>query len=160
MKLYQKNTYTSLNKNKQSNKARALSKIVYFLFFLSYFLYYLALEKCMQGQFACGKKLGWIHKKLFQAIFSAIIIVILVELMIFKLITKLHLIHVFISQLLFYIYSHGDEFYDHGFFNFLGHNLIVIISLILIFPFNILIYLIKIKNNALIFDIFNIIYCF
>ena len=103
---------------------------------MSYSLYYLALEKCKDGQYACGKKLGWIRKKVFQAIFSAIIIAILFEFMILKLITKLHLIHAFIFQLIFYIYSHGDEFYDHGFFNFLGHNLIVIICLILIFPFH------------------------
>ena len=118
---------------------------------MSYSLYYLALEKCMEGQFECGKKVFWLRKKLFQAFSSAIITAILFEFMILKLITKLHLIHVFIFELIFYLYSHGDEFYDHGFFNFLGHNLIVIICLILIFPFQILIYLIKNKNKALIF---------
>jgi len=105
----------------------------------------------MKGQYECGLNLGWIRKKLIEAFLSAIITALLIELMIFKLITKLHLIHVFIFQFIFYKYSHGDEFYDHGFFNFLGHNLIIIISLILIFPFNILIYLIKIKNKSLIF---------
>jgi predicted DNA-binding protein YlxM (UPF0122 family) len=150
--LFQYKFYTLLKENDYNhNNERLISYIIYFLFFLSYCLYYLALEKCFEGQYECGKKLGWIRKKLFQAIFSAVIHSILFELMILKLITKLHLIHVIIFLLIFYNYSHGDEFYDHGFFNFLGHNLIVIISLILIFPINILIYLIKINNKALIF---------
>ena len=148
--IYSHNIYIPLEKKKIQKKSRLFTIIIYILFFLSYSLYYLALEKCKDGQYACGKKLGWIRKKLFQAIFSAIIIAILFEFMILKLITKLHLIHAFLFQLIFYFYSHGDEFYDHGFFNFLGHNLIVIISLILFFPFHILIYLIKIKNKALI----------
>ena len=148
--IYKYIVYTPLKENKKNNKNRLFSYIVYILFFMSYSLYYLSLEKCMDGQYGCGKKLGWIRKKIFEAIFSAIIIAILFEFMILKLITKLHLIHAFLFQLIFYIYSHGDEFYDHGFFNFLGHNLIIIICLILIFPFHILIYLIKIKNKALI----------
>lgn len=151
--IYKNNIYTLLKeKNYQKKKKKSLfSYTIYILFFLSYSLYYLALEKCMEGQFECGKKVFWLRKKLFQAFSSAIITAILFEFMILKLITKLHLIHVFIFELIFYLYSHGDEFYDHGFFNFLGHNLIVIICLILIFPFQILIYLIKNKNKALIF---------
>ena len=149
--IYNHNIYTLLEQKKRHNKYRLFPYIIYTSFFLSYSFYYLALEKCKEGQYTCGKKLGWIRKKLFQAFFSAFIIAILFEFMILKLITKLHLIHVFIAQLIFYICSHGDEFYDHGFFNFLGHNLIVVICLILIFPFHILIYLIKIKNKALIF---------
>ena len=148
--IYRYKAYTSLKENKKQNKNRLFPYIAYILFFMSYSLYYLALEKCKYGQYACGKKLGWIRKKLFEAIFSAIIIAILFEFMFLKLITKLHLIHVFLFELIFYIYSHGDEFYDHGFFNFLGHNLIIIFCLILILPFHFLIYLIKIKNKALI----------
>lgn len=79
-----------------------LSNFAYILFFLSYFLYYLALERCMEGIFECGKKIGWINRKLVQAILSSIIIGILLELMILRLITKLHLIHVFIFQYIFY----------------------------------------------------------
>ena len=151
--IYKNNIYILLKEKKyQKKKKKSLfSYTIYILFFLSYSLYYLALEKCMEGQFECGKKVFWLRKKLFQAFSSAIITAILFEFMILKLITKLHLIHVFIFQLIFYLYSHGDEFYDHGFFNFLGHNLIVIICLILIFPFQILIYLIKNNNKALIF---------
>ena len=51
-----------------------LTNVVYILFFLSYFLYYLSLERCMQGIFECGKKIEWINRKLTQAILSSIII--------------------------------------------------------------------------------------
>ena len=124
-----------------------LSNFVYILFFLSYFLYYLSLERCMEGIFECGKKIGWINRKLAQAILSSIIIGILLELMILRLITKLHLIHVFIFQYIFYTYSHGQDFFDHGLYNFLGFIIIVFIIMILLFPFNIIIFLNKNKNK-------------
>jgi hypothetical protein len=125
--LTQYKSYSSLKQNSYHNKYRLFSFIICILFLLSYYLYYLALEKCYKGQYGCGKKLGWIRKKIFQVIFSAIIIAILLELMILKLITKLHLIHVFAFPYIFYIYSHGDEFYDHGFYNLIGYSLILII---------------------------------
>ena len=149
--LYQYSSYSSLKQNIYHKKYRLFSYIICILFLLSYYLYYLALEKCYEGQFGCGKKLRWIRKKIFQVFLSAIIVAFLFELMILKLITKLHLIHAFVFPFIFYIYSHGDEFYDHGFYNLIGYTLILIISLILIIPFNILIYLIKNKNKALIF---------
>jgi hypothetical protein len=154
MKLFRHNPYFLLDNNiyySNISKKCKFSKVVYIFFILSYYLYYLALEKCMKGQYLCGKNFRWIHKKLAQAILSALIIAIMIELMILRLVTKLHLIHVFISLACFFIYSHDQEFYDHGLFNFLGHILIVIISLALIFPFNILIYIIKNKNKILIF---------
>jgi hypothetical protein len=117
-----------------------LSNVVYMLFFLSYFLYYLALERCMQGIFLCGKKIEWINRKLTQAILSSVIIGILLELMILRLITKLHLIHVFIFQYISYNYSHGQDFYDHGLYNFLGNIIIVFIMMIVLFPLNIIIF--------------------
>ena len=84
-------SYSILKGNNYKNRKRLFYYIIYILFFLSYSLYYLALEKCMEGQYGCGKKLGWIRKKIFQVIFSATIIALLFELMILKLITKLHL---------------------------------------------------------------------
>jgi len=143
------------SKNKKNHKIVRVnfisSHFVYFIFFLSYYLYYLALEKCMEGQFECGKKIRWMHKKLAQAIFSSIIIAILIEFMLLKLLTKLHLIHVFIFLSSFFIYSHGQEFYDHGLFNLLGNIIIIITIVILFLPFNILIYLIKKKKKISIF---------
>jgi hypothetical protein len=133
MKLYQYHLITPYN-NQSNNKIIRVKYIssyfVYFYFFLSYYLYYLSLEKCMKGQFECGKNIKWIHKKLVEAIFSSIIIAILIEFMLLKLLTKLHLIHVFIFQLSFFIYSHGQEFYDHGLYNFLGNIILFILKLI------------------------------
>jgi hypothetical protein len=152
MKLYQYKFIAPYNN--QSNyriiRVKYISSIfVCFIFFLSYYLYYLALEKCMEGQFKCGIKIKWIHKKLVEAILSSIIIAILIELMLLKLLTKLHLIHVFIVQSSFFIYSHGQEFYDHGLFNFLGNIIIIITIDIMLLPFNFFLYLIKKKKKAL-----------
>jgi len=124
-----------------------LSNAVYILFFLSYFLYYLALERCMQGIFECGKKFEWINRKLIQAILSSVIIGTLLELMILRLITKLHLIHASIFLFISYTYSHGQDFHDHGLYNFLGYIIIVFIIMIVLFPFNIIIYVNKNKKK-------------
>ena len=47
--------------------------------------------------------------------------------------------------LFLFIYSHGQEFYDHGLFNFLGSIIIIIICIPIILLFTFLIYLIKIN---------------
>ena len=127
------------------------SHAAYVFFPLSYFLYYLSLEKCFEGIFICSKKINWIYKKIFQAFFSAIITAILLEFILLKLIAKKHLIHVFIFLSCSYFYSHGQDFYDHGLFNILGYIIIVIITLIFIFPFKILIYLLNNRKKKLIF---------
>jgi len=154
MELYKYKSIINFGKCNFCQKVRlklGFSLIAYAFFLLSYYLYYLALEKCLEGQFRCSIKIGWIYKKIAQVFISSFILVILFEFMFLKLITKLHLIHVFIVQLFFFIYSHGQEFYDHGLFNFLGHIIIIISTLILILPFNILMYLIKNRKKSLIF---------
>ena len=143
--------YNNPISNKRKKKIFTLSNTVYILFFLSYFLYYLSLERCMQGIFECGKKIKWINRKLTQAVLSSVIICILLELMILRIITKLHLIHVLIIQYIFYTYSHGQDFYDHGLYNFLGYIIIVFIIMILLFPYNIIIYLNKNKKQKALF---------
>ncbi len=92
MKLYFYRSIPSNNENyfKRKKIIFKLSNFVYIIFFISYYLYYLALEKCMQGIFECGKKIEWINRKLTQAVLSSVIIGILLELMILGLITKLH----------------------------------------------------------------------
>jgi hypothetical protein len=47
----------------------------------------------------------------------------------------------------FYYYSHGLDFDDHGYFNFLGGITIVFILLLALLPFNQLVYLIKKKTK-------------
>ena len=153
MKLFQYKSITFLyikNYHKLSIAKYMFSHAATF-FFISYYLYYLSLEKCLLGQYKCSKKVRWIYKKLIQAFFSSFIIAILFEFMLLKIITKKHLIHVFVFRIIFYIYSHGQEYHDHGFFNFVGHIIIVVTITIFILPFNILLYLIKKKNKNLIF---------
>ena len=117
---------------------------------MSYLLYFLSLEKCMEGQIKCSKKNKWIIKKLTESISCSIIISFLIDLMILKIIPIINLIHIIIYFCAVFIYSHGLEFYDHGLFNFLGCIIIIIIIISFLLPINFLFYLIKKKNKLLI----------
>ena len=127
---------------------------VYSFFILSYLLYYFSLEKCFEGMDECPKRVDWIQTKTKEVIFSCLIMVILIELIIYKKISKLHLIHIIFSFVLFYSYSHGLDFEDHGYFNFKGYLILLIIFIILFLPINGLIYLIQKKKNKIIILIF------
>ena len=116
------------------------------LFILNYYLYYLSLEKCLEGFDICGEKSNWILKKLTQAIISYLILTLLFELMIFNKVYKCHLFHIIIIFSFFYYYSHGLDFHDHGYFNFLGGISIISLLLLALMPFNGYIFLIK-RNN-------------
>ena len=137
-----KNLISAKKVNKYLNKI-----IILFLFFLNYYLYYLSLEKCLEGFDICGQKYIWILKKLSQAVISYFISTILFELMIINKVSKYHLVHFIIIYSYFYYYSHGLDFDDHGYFNFLGGITIVFILLLALLPFNQLVYLIKKKNK-------------
>ncbi len=137
-----KNLVSAKKVNKYLNKI-----IILFLFFLNYYLYYLSLEKCLEGFDICGQKYIWILKKLSQAVISYFISTILFELMIINKVSKYHLVHFIIIYSYFYYYSHGLDFDDHGYFNFLGGITIVFILLLALLPFNQLVYLIKKKNK-------------
>ena len=121
--------------------------ITIFSFLLSYILYNLSLEPCFGGFDTCVFKKTWIKVKLAEAIVSVSINVILYELMIFKLISKSHLIHFFIAYLILYEHSHGYDFDDHGLFNFLGSFTLLFIILLTLCPLNGLIYLYKKKKK-------------
>ena len=127
---------------------------------LSYYLYYLSLEKCFEGFDECGIKLKWIKKKIIEEILSCLITSILIELMIYNLISKFHLIHFFIIFMLFYEYSHGMDFHDHGYFNIQGFIILFFGILIFLIPFNVFIYFTKKKKSIYIYFIFMIsIFC-
>ena len=51
--------------------------------------------------------------------------------MILKKISKLHLIHFVIVYILFYIYTHGIEFEDHGYYN-IKYFFVLLISILII----------------------------
>ena len=119
------------------------------LFVLSYLLYFLSLEKCYSGIDICSKNIKWILRKLLELITSCIIMSILIELIFYKLISKFHIIHITIIFSLYYEYSHGMDFDDHGLFNFIGYLILQILILISIVPFNILLCIMKRKNKFL-----------
>ena len=141
-------------------------EIFYFILFTySYYLYYLSLEKCLSGFDVCGGKSKWILIKLCEAIISYIIQAVLLEGIILKIISKYHLLHITLIYICFYNYSHGLDFDDHGYFNFLGAITIVSLCLFLFIPFNILIILYKKKKRHyiiiyIVFLFFVIIYYF
>lgn len=101
-----------------------------FIFVIIYYLYYLSLEKCFDGEAECSRKIKWIKKKLNEGLLCTFFLLFCCELMIHKIISKLHLIHMILIFFYFYSYSHGLEFDDHGFFNFLGVITALIIGII------------------------------
>lgn len=129
---------------------------VYLFFILSYFLYYKSLESCTKGEDICTRMIGWIKTKLKEEIFSLLIMVILFELIIYKIISRLHLIHMILSFIFFYLYSHGLNFEDHGLYNLNGYFILFIIFFIIFLPINIFIYLIKKRKKILLFIYYNI----
>ena len=151
--LIKKNEF-HINKNKNRIFIKKLSKLnlffQYFFFFVSYYLYYLSLEKCMSGRVICALKIKWIQKKIIQSFVSSIILGILAEFIFLKLISKFHLLHCFLFFFIVYNYSHGEDFYDHGLYNFSGCIIIIISIIILLSPFNIILYLKKKKKYKII----------
>ena len=121
-------------------------------FCLSYYLYDLSLEICDDGVDSCGTRIKWIFKKVFQLLASCFLSSVLFLLMIFNVISKLHIFHFASIFIFFYIKSHGYSFNDHGLFNY-----IAFFSLFSIFVLNGLIikvcisliksYIINIKGN-------------
>ena len=116
------------------------NKIGFLLFFISYYFFYISLEKCLEGEDRCCMKIEWIKKIIIQEIISCIIISILFELIILKILSKFHLFHFLFVFCFFYRYSHGILFDDHGDYNFFGLYIIVLSSLILMLPANLIIY--------------------
>ena len=104
-----------------------------FSYLISYLLYFLSLEKCYEGEDACCIKINWIILKIVELIISCLILSYLIESIILKNSSKLNIIHIFIVFLLFYTYSHGFFFHDHGYFNFVAYFLFLIIFLIILF---------------------------
>jgi hypothetical protein len=137
--------------------------ILSLMFLMSYFIYFLSLEKCMDGFDICGTKDMWILIKSIEVVLSSLILSILIEGMIFKIISKFHLLHIFFVYIYFFYYSHGIDFHDHGFFNFIGCLTVIILILLVLTPLNILIYLLIVKKNkiyTLIFFSFLLIFVF
>ena len=148
-------TYISKNKMKKNEKknlkmgnekiAKIGNIISLLLFIISYYFYFLSLEKCFEGEAACSIKWEWIMLKLAQLIISLIIIIFLTLLMIYDKISKFHLIHFILTFICFYYYSHSDVFQDHGAFNLIGFFVILFLFLFLFFIMKILVLIFRIS---------------
>ena len=112
-----------------------------FIFLLSYYLFYLSLEKCLEGWDECCIRTNWIKLKLIEALSSVLILFILIELIFLGFLSKINFIHIILMYLLFYKYSNGKDFENHGYYNLIGTFLILILLLIGFIPFNIFIFI-------------------
>ena len=124
--------------------------IIFFLFFISYFLFFLSLEKCIQGEDICCTKFSWMKRKVIEESISCIITIVLLELIILKKISKFHFFHFIIVFFLFYSYSNGITFDDHGYYNIQYFFIIIISFLLFIFFFKCL-YSIKNKKILILY---------
>ena len=134
--------------NSNEIKKNIYKLIVFIFFILNYFIFYLSLEKCYDGVDKCCMKLDWIKKKIIEECISIFLTVILFLLMIFKKISKLHLIHFSIVFFAFYKYSYGLNFDDHGYYNIKYYFIISITILLFLYLTK---YLLSIKNKKIIF---------
>ena len=109
------------------------------IFCVVYIYYYLSLETCLLGQEKCSLLVEWQMDKIHQVLRACFIAVFLLELIFYKLLSKLHLIHFFIVFSVFYKKSHGRDFDDHGYYNFMYFFIIVFLTMILLIPFNLIV---------------------
>ena len=125
--------------------------LVCLAFFFSYYLFFLSLEGCFEGEDFCCMKWKWMKLKILEELLSCFIMVILFDLMILKKISRFHLLHFIIIFISFYQYTHGIEFDDHGYFN-IKYYFIILISILIVIVISKLILSIK-KKGILVFYI-------
>ena len=71
----------------------------------------------------------------------------MIILIIYKKISKLHFIHIIIIFFSFFLYSHGLDFHDHGFFNIIAYFSLLFVLLIILLPLSLIIYYINKKKR-------------
>ena len=157
-----------LNKNKKSKLSEIKPKkgrnifmifsniISFLLFIVAYYFYYLSLDKCFEGEDVCSKKWDWILLNIIRLVISSVIIIFLFILIIYKIISKIHLLHFIAIFICFYKYSNLAYFHDHGGYNLLFLILSLFISLILLLLIKLisLIFRIKYKYKLVLILIF------
>ena len=119
--------------NEKNNVTIFKDTLALLLFFASYCFFFLSLEKCISGDDICSQKWEWMKLKAEQLIISTILIIFLMTLIIYKIISKLHLLHFALTFTSFYYYSHSVFFHDHGGFNLIALFIVLFIALVLIF---------------------------
>ena len=129
---------------KYKNKNQIYKDVtIIILFIFAYFLFFLSLEKCYEGEASCCRKFKWMKKKVVEELISCFIIIILCELMLLNKISRLHIFHFIITFFVFYSYSNGIDFDDHGYYNIKYYFVIIIFFLIIILFINCLFYIKK-----------------
>ncbi len=123
----------------------------FILFFCAYLLQIFSLEKCYQGFDLCSLKTKWIERKVFEAIISSLILVVLLEFIFYKILSILHLLHIILFYIIVFIYSHGIDFDDHGYYNVICSISLIMILILLISPLNCIVYLVKLNNKIYIY---------
>ena len=118
----------------------------FILFIFSYYIYFMSLEPCYEGEEICGNNMKWIYKKVFQIILASELISYLFLKILLKRISIFNLIHLVIILSLFYIYSHDYFFANHGMYNLIVFLLILFINILLVIAFKTIIFVYKLKN--------------
>ena len=116
-----KNEKDKIDKKDRKKKIPLWNHILHIcLFFISYFLYFISLERCYDGEDICSNNQFWVARVVITLVISIIINSILFILLIFNKVSPLNLIHFIIIFILFYQYSHETLSDDHGYYNFVG----------------------------------------
>ena len=129
-------------------------------FYFSYFFFAFSLGGCYRGEDFCSREVKWMVSKVIEEIISCIIMAIMIQFILFKTISRYHFIHIIICFFIFFSYSHGIDFPDHGYFNFFYYFILLLILTILIIPFSLMIYCIKTNKKIIIYLITFVIFSF
>ena len=135
-----------IKNNKKSLIVNLFSGII---FIISYFLYFFSLEGCYEGENVCSTKKIWITHKILEEVISCILIEIMLELIIFKIISSLHFIHIIIYFFSCLYYSHGKIFDNHGYYNFIYFFILLLLLTIILLPFFLMFYCINNYNKKI-----------
>jgi hypothetical protein len=119
----------------------------FILSIFSYLIYFLSLEKCLDGEELCGNNMKWIYTKVFEIILSCEIVAFLIIKILFYKSSKLHFLHLILIFYLLYLYSHGFYFFNHGKYNMILFLVLLFLNLIIILLFKAIIYVFRIKNK-------------
>ena len=122
--------------------------IVLLVFAVIYLFYFLSLEKCNEGLEKCSTKISWIKSIIKKEIISCVLLEIMLQLMLLKIISKKNLIHIVIILIIFFLYSHGLKFYDHGYYNFFFFFLLLFIFTVVFIPIDFCIIYCKNEINS------------
>ena len=123
--------------------------IIILNFGMIYFLYFLSLEECSEGIEDCSINFTWIEKKIKEEIISSILMEIMLQLIILKFISKMNIVHIIIILNIFYAYSHGLNFSDHGYYNFFFYLILITIFTVLFIPIDLCIIYCDNKINSI-----------